>query len=353
VAPLLKCDGMGLVTDNFVYLARKYYRNTHRCHERFAKYSREDLAAAFQQRLEEVLVEMVKNSCEHTGKRNIALAGGVFANVKLNQRINELPMVDRVFVHPGMGDFGLALGSAFAAMAAEYKRQGRDLAPVRIENVFFGPSYTSESCRRALDESGLAGCQQYDDIEAEVAQRLADGKIVARYRGRMEYGPRALGNRSILYHTRDKTVNDWLNKKLARTEFMPFAPAVLEGFEEKCLKYTPGSDYTSEFMTITYDCTDYAKQACGAAVHIDGTARPQIVKERGNPTFAKLLARYNELTGCPVVINTSFNIHEEPIVCAPEDAIKAFKQSKLDYLALEDYLVDGEKNFGAEDLKHG
>jgi carbamoyltransferase len=155
----------------------------------------------------------------------------------------------------------------------------------------------------------------------------------------MEYGPRALGNRSVLYPAKEPEVNQWLNKQLARTEFMPFAPAVLAEAAPRLFHNLAGCEKTAEFMTITFDCTDEMKQHSPAAVHVDGTARPQLVTARSNPSFYRLLRAYEDRTGIPVVINTSFNMHEEPIVCSPADAIRAFLLGNLDYLAIGNYLV--------------
>ena len=176
-----------------------------------------------------------------------------------------------------------------------------------------------------------------------IAQLIAQGKVVARFDGRMEYGPRALGNRSILYQTTDVSVNDWLNKKLKRTEFMPFAPATLAEQANDYYHDIEGADYTAQFMTITFDCTDRMKRMCPGVVHIDGTARPQLVTSEGNPSFYAIISEYYKLTGIPSVINTSFNNHGEPIVCSPQDAIDSFKKGGLDYLAIGSFLVKGEQ----------
>jgi carbamoyltransferase len=160
----------------------------------------------------------------------------------------------------------------------------------------------------------------------------------------MEYGPRALGNRSILYHAKDPSVNLWLNKQLKRTEFMPFAPATLFEERHKCYKNIDGAEYPAEFMTITFDCTEFMLEQCPAAVHVDGTARPQLVREETNKSFYRIIKEYYSLTGNPSIINTSFNMHEEPIVCTPKDAAKAFMQGNLHYLAIGPYLVKGKEN---------
>jgi carbamoyltransferase len=177
-------------------------------------------------------------------------------------------------------------------------------------------------------------------IEPQIARLIADGKVVARFNGRMEYGPRALGNRSILYHAMDPAVNQWLNKRLGRTEFMPFAPATLMEHASDCYLDLAGCEHAAQFMTLTFDCTEKMKQTSPAAVHVDGTARPQLVTDRSNPSFYKILKEYHALTGIPSVINTSFNMHEEPIVCTPEDGVRAFLQGNLDYLAIGDFLVE-------------
>jgi len=155
----------------------------------------------------------------------------------------------------------------------------------------------------------------------------------------MEYGPRALGNRSILYHAKDPDVNQWLNQRLGRTEFMPFAPATLSEFAGNCYREVHGCEHAAQFMTLTFDCTEMMKEMSPAAVHVDGTARPQLVTPRSNPSFHRILEEYHRLSGIPSVINTSFNMHEEPIVCSPDDAIRAFLQGNLDYLAIGDFLV--------------
>src|SRR5436309_13992533 len=156
----------------------------------------------------------------------------------------------------------------------------------------------------------------------------------------MEYGPRALGNRSILYHAKEPAVNQWLNTRLGRTEFMPFAPATLYEDRAQCYQRIDGAEFTAQFMTITFDCTPWMIKNSPAAVHVDGTARPQLVTAQSNPSFHRILTEYQRLTGIPSVINTSFNMHEEPIVCSPDDAVRAFLQGNLDYLAIGDFLVE-------------
>ena len=176
-------------------------------------------------------------------------------------------------------------------------------------------------------------------ISKDIARFLYSGKIVARYAGRMEYGPRALGNRSILYSAKDKTVNQWLNEQLSRTEFMPFAPVVRDVDAERLFKINKYSD-SYNHMTMTCNVTEYCKEIAPATTHVDGTARPQIISRSVNPLYYDILTEYSKLSREPgILVNTSFNLHEEPIVNSPEEAINTFLSSNLDYLAIEDYII--------------
>ena len=298
----------------------------------FCDYKREDIAASFQKRLEDCLCEVVQKLARKTGLRKIALAGGVVANVRLNQQIHAISEIDEIYIHPGMGDMGLSLGAGLHVAAKNGHK------PKRLENLYLGPEYSEKEILKELKSYDLKFTYE-DNIERKGAELLSEGKIVARFHGRMEYGPRALGNRSILFQTTDKTVNNWLNKKLKRTEFMPFAPVTLSEFSEKCYKNIKGAEFTAKFMTITFECTDYMKKVSPSVVHVDGTARPQFLSREDNPSFYRILENYYKITGIPSLINTSFNMHEEPIVCSPDDAIRSFIESGIDYLAIEKFLI--------------
>lgn len=305
------------------------------------RHSREAVAAAYQRVLEDRAVRMVRHYLRATGLRHLVLAGGVTANVKLNQRLHEIPEVEGIFIHPNMADGGTAMGGALAFSA----RQLPGLRPRLVPHVFFGPEYTDGQILAALRDAGLPWTRP-QDLELEVARLLARGRIVARFHGRMEYGPRALGNRSILYEALDPKVNDWLNTRLGRTEFMPFAPITLREMAATCFQDLAGAEHAAAFMTITFDCTPYMKETSPAAVHVDGTARPQLVGAEATPGLHRILTEYRRLTGIPSCINTSFNMHEEPIVCSPQDAIRAFTLGHLDCLAIGNFLVT---NPGAEE----
>lgn len=292
-----------------------------------------DVAAAWQRALEVIAVNYIRHYVEHTKLDTIVLAGGVIANVKLNQRIFEIPGIKRIFVYPNMGDGGCGTGAAFLA---SLKDMGRAAS---YRSVYFGPDYSDDVIARELQNAGLA-FRHVPLIEPEVARLIHEGSVVARFNGRMEYGPRALGNRSILYRASEPEVNQWLNQRLGRTEFMPFAPATLYEERGRCYKNIDGAELSAQFMTLTFDCTDFMKRTCPAAVHVDGTARPQLVTEATNASFHCILKEYYRLSGVPSVINTSFNMHEEPIVNSPRDAIRAFLQGNLDYLAIGNLLVE-------------
>lgn len=301
--------------------------------ELVAHHSREDIAGAYQKVLEDVVQKYIALYLRKYGLKRVVAAGGVFANVKANQRIAEIPEVESVFVFPAMGDVGVGVGAAFALTA---ELEGLD--PERLPSVFLGPDFTEHEIEEAVRSSGLQ-FQRFDQIEVEIAKLLAEGKVVARFDGRMEFGPRALGNRSILCQATDPSVNNWLNERLKRTEFMPFAPATLIENADDLYINLERSRPTAEFMTMTMECTPKMKRLSPAAVHVDGTARPQLVSKETNPGFHTILSFYRELTGLPSVINTSFNIHEEPIVCTPQDAVRAFLDGRLDYLAAGPFLV--------------
>lgn len=318
--------GFRIVETNNVYFARLLA----------SQFPKIDVAAAYQRVLEEVAVAYVAQYVKQTGLRNLVLSGGVIANVKLNQRLREIPGVDGIFIHPNMGDGGCGTGAALLEFV------GTEPTRRRINDVYFGPEFTSDEIGEALKRAQLP-FTQYKPIEPKIAMLLAAGKVVARFDGRMEYGPRALGHRSILYHAKEPAVNQWLNQRLGRTEFMPFAPATLYEHRDANYLNMKGAEYTAQFMTLTFDCTESMKRDCPAAVHVDGTARPQLVSAEGSPGFHRILTEYYKLTGIPSVINTSFNMHEEPIVCTPDDAIRAFLQGNLDYLAIGEFLVEHPK----------
>ena len=299
-------------------------------------FSRENLACTIQHYSEEMATEYIRYWVGITGKTNIALAGGLFANVKINQKIHEIPEISSIFIHQGMSDEGVGVG---AALALYYSVTGKKVKRRTCMNhVYLGPEFSNDQIKREIDSEGLT-YEFHEDVEKEIARLLASGYVVARFNGRMEYGPRALGNRSILYQTLDPSVNDWLNECLVRTEFMPFAPATLIEDAEECYIGINEAKDTARFMTITFNCKKFMKDNCPGVVHIDGTARPQLVDKDDNTSFYRIIKEYKKITGIGSIINTSYNMHEEPIVCTPGDAIRVFKLGHLDYLAIGNYLI--------------
>jgi len=302
-------------------------------------WTREDLAASIQRHFENLAARFVRHWARKTGLRSVALAGGVFANVRVNQVIHELPEIDRVFVHPHMGDGGLGGGAAFAACVPGNAEHVMSRDPEPLEDVYLGPDLSESEIGAALREAGLTPEAHEGSLADRIADLLCEGYVVARAAGRMEYGPRALGNRSILYHPTDRKVNDWLNHNLNRTEFMPFAPSTLYEERERCFERVAGAEHTAEFMTVTFDSTPWMRANLSGVVHIDGTARPQLVRRDRNPDYYAIIEAFRQRTGLPAIINTSFNMHEEPIVCTARDCVTAFLEGNLDYLAIGDHLV--------------
>jgi carbamoyltransferase len=302
-----------------------------------SNWKKEDLAATIQLVAEDISTRYVAHWAKKTGRRKVALAGGVVANVKINQRIHELPEVDEVLVYPAMSDEGLGAGAALL-VDAQLRSPAERKASRAFDHVYLGPDFSEREMQEALDAKGLAYTRP-TAYASEVARLIADGYVVARCAGRMEYGPRALGNRSILYRPDDASANDWLNERLQRTEFMPFAPSTLAEDASRSFEGMAGAVDTSRFMTVTFDCSDEMAKGCPGVTHVDGTARPQTVSREDNAEYHAIISEFKRLTGLSSVVNTSFNIHEEPIVCSPSDAIRAFEIGHLDVLALGPFIV--------------
>jgi len=250
-------------------------------------------------------------------------------NVKLNYELRKIDQVDGVYVFPHMGDGGLALGAAMAIeLESHFQR-------VRMETAYQGPSFTDLEVEQAVVDSGL----QFETLEESAiapvtAEFLEDGLIVGWFQQGMEVGPRALGGRSILAAATDQTINDSLNERLERTEFMPFAPATTDSLAPKCFLEWKADQIASQFMTMCYDTTPLLAERCPAVVHVDGTARPQVIFREHNPRYHDVIEFYATATGNPAVINTSFNHHEEPIVLSPQHALRSLVDGNVDVLVI-------------------
>jgi carbamoyltransferase len=301
------------------------------------EFSREDISAAVQRKLESVAEAIVKHFVEKTGIRNLVFAGGVISNVKMNQVMRELDGVENIFVFPNMTDGGLSSGAALEICYQEMLKQGERLPPYRVEEVFFGPGFTDEDARLAVERHGLPA-EYVEDMDTRIADLVIEGNIVARVTGRMEFGPRALGNRSTLVLPSLPGIEDKLNERFRRDEFMPFAPSLPE---ERIGEYLVGGQ-KSPFMIETFDVKPGLEKRFPAVVHVDRTLRPQTVNREVMPGYWHILDRIGEATGNYIVLNTSYNMHGEPIVCSPDDAVNTFLNGCVDYLALGNYLLNYE-----------
>lgn len=304
-----------------------------------APFTKEQIAAGVQVHTEAMVTDyvawIVRQYSEKNTPQNIFLAGGLFANVKVNQRIAELPEVEKVFVFPNMGDGGLNAGAAFLGMNSLVKDYWKNF---RCSHMFLGHGYSDAEILAALEKSGVS-FRKSENIAFDVAHLIANDKVGARFNGRMEYGPRALCHRSILYSAADREVNGWLNQRLNRTEFMPFAPCVRDCDVAHYFNLPKGNIEPFRYMTMTCNVTEACEKEAPGVVHVDKTARPQILTEEDNPDAYAILTHYQKLTGRKILVNTSFNMHEEPIVQSPAEAISTFQRGHLDYLAIGSYIV--------------
>ena len=298
--------------------------------------SKEDVAAAAQYVLETITVQYISYWVKKTGLKYVCLAGGVFANVKLNQRILEIPEVENIFVQPAMGDSGLSLGGALYQTAqVDNTFKGR-----LIHDVYKGPEFSNDQILEKLKQTNFKYEKlPLDELAAKTAELLTKSKIAGLFSGRMEYGPRALGARSIIISPFDKSINESVNARLNRTEFMPFAPVILDKFAHEYFIGYKEDHIASEFMTVTYDVFPDKIDKIEAVVHVDGTARPQVIKKEKNLLYYSIIEKFYELTGIPVLVNTSFNAHEEPILQNIDNAINALNKDIVDYLVIGNYLV--------------
>ncbi|MBF0126055.1 MAG: hypothetical protein HQM02_02485 [Magnetococcales bacterium] len=288
----------------------------------------EQFAAMAQRTLEKWVVELVRNALRTTRANQVALAGGVFANVKLNGLIRNLPEVAACHVFPHMGDGGLALGAALAVNPAA--------AHFWPDDLYLGPEYTRQELLDALEKSGLAYRQPVDLI-GESATLIAAGQIVGWFQGRMEYGPRALGGRSVLALPGLPNLRDALNLRLKkRSWYQPFCPSMLDGEARRLLQDHAGAP--DRYMTSIYQVRPEFRSALSGVLSRDGSCRPQMVAE-DDSRFAQLLKAIQMRTGYGVLLNTSFNSHGEPLVCSPDDALRAFATMGIDCLILGDWIV--------------
>jgi carbamoyltransferase len=295
------------------------------------------IAAGLQLFIEEFLRKWVKNCIRETGIRKIALSGGVFMNVKANKIIYEIPEVEEMFIFPSCGDESNAIGAAYQTYIDQ---GGNDLKPLKA--IYFGRAITDEDVDGALRSYKMTSSCRVDyleDVEKKIAELMAEGDIVGRVKGKMEFGARALGNRSILANPSKTHVVRIINEIIKSRDFwMPFAPSVLaESSEKYFIKPKPMS---SPYMMMTFDTIPDKREKIMAALHpYDFTARPQEVIKEWNPDYHRLISYYQEITGESLILNTSYNLHGHPIVYTPLDALDVFNNSGLKYLAIGNFLI--------------
>jgi carbamoyltransferase len=292
--------------------------------------SREDAAASIQQVLEDLMLRSVTQLLLRYEARRLGLAGGAFANVRLNRVLAERLPIDEIFIYPAMGDEGIPVGGALSYLLqrdglVHWLKQRRHL-----RDMYLGRDYTD-----AIDATLKATTNVRRTGESPVegaAKRLNAGQLGAIYVGRMEYGPRALGARSILANPSLRETHDLLNKRLARSEFMPFAPVITAEKAAAVFDIDKVNAYACRFMTITCNVKPEWRQRIAAVVHVDGSARPQTIEREANPLYHDILTAFERESGLPVLVNTSFNVHEEPIVNKPSECVKALLDGRIDFI---------------------
>ncbi|MFI6318242.1 carbamoyltransferase [Nonomuraea sp. NPDC050556] len=284
-----------------------------------------DVAYALQATLERAGLHLATWLQEQTGETRLAVAGGVALNSVMNGRILLETGFEEFFAQPAAADDGASLGAALAVSVGRYGRP-RPTGGY----MFTGPEFTEDRMEKALRDAGVE-YERMDDIAGHTAQRIADGLIVGWFQGRMECGPRALGNRSLLADSRDPSSKARMNEKVKHREpFRPFAPSCLE---ERSGEYF-ASDHPSPVMLLVFDVLEHRRSAVPAITHVDGSARVQTVSRADNPLYHDLISRFDALTGVPMLVNTSFNDNDEPIVCTPEDAVACYLKTDVDALAM-------------------
>jgi len=300
------------------------------------------IAGAIQKLAEDLVTRWIIKTIKKTGIHNIALAGGVFMNVKLNLKIMNLPQVKKLFIFPSCGDESLAIGAAYYGYEKLCKDEGRKVKIEPLGELYLGPKYSNEEIKTTLlkEKSKVFTFKFIENIEEKIAELLSNGEIVARFAGRMEWGARALGNRSILADASNYNVVKIINEMIKKRDFwMPFAPTILKEWEDNYIvnpKRIP-----APYMILAFNSKNDAKRDLIAAMHpYDYTVRPQILEKTSNESYYKIIKNFEEITNRGGILNTSFNLHGFPIVCSPEDALHVFKNSGLKYLVMENWLIE-------------
>jgi len=292
------------------------------------------VACALQNRLEEIILSQLKDCKEKFGLKKLCFAGGIALNCSLNGKILQSGLFDEIFVPPASGDNGTAIGACYLST----KNMRSDLSTKRFDNYYIGSEFSNEIIENSLRKKNVSYSKP-KNLERFVAQKLNEQKIIGWFQGGAEFGPRALGNRSILTAPFPKEMKDILNSRVKfREEFRPFAPAILSEMANEFFEITQPSPHMLIAVTVKSDKISKIP----AVVHVDNSARVQTVDNLNNPKFRKLLEAFHDETGCPVLLNTSFNVKGQPIVNSPNDAIDCFLSTNIDVLAIGDFII--EKN---------
>lgn len=310
----------------------------------YLQFSRFDhVAGAVQKFTENLTTEWVRRATRKTGVHNIALAGGVFMNVKANQKIAELQNVRKLFVMPSCGDESNAIGCCVHGYKKICLAKNIRYDPKPIEGLYLGPEYADEEVGKFIEENDLKKrylIRKTSKINLEVARLLAEGNIVARCSGRSEWGARALGNRSILANPSHEDTIRILNETIKDRDFwMPFTPSILDSDASRYI--VNPKKIEAPYMVLTFESTPLARKHLAAAIHpYDFTLRPQVVSKKSNPDYYEIIENFKKLTGSGGILNTSFNLHGEPNVLSPKDAIHTIENSALKYLTMGNYLFE-------------
>jgi len=317
-----------------------------------------DIAASIQEVTAEIVVKLAKNIANTTGEKNLCLAGGVALNCVVNGILLREKIFDRIWVQPAAGDAGGALGAALCIWYQYYSKErifSGDLDDMK--GSYLGPDFSDEEIKKTLDNCNAKYIRlSTEELILRVAESLSKQKAVGWMQGRMEFGPRALGARSILADPRSFEMQSQLNLKVKyRESFRPFAPSIIEDdlgewfdmqdvspymlfvskiLENRCYELTPDQESLNGFDKLKFPLSSVP-----AITHVDYTARVQTVHEYTNPLYYALIQKFKEITGCPILVNTSFNVRGEPIVCSPDDAFKCFMNTEMDLLAIGNYLL--------------
>jgi len=299
------------------------------------------IAGAAQKLVEEVVTQWVAKVLKRIPTDNIVLGGGLFMNVKANMAIMDMPEVKKIFPCPTSSDESCAIGACIHGYLYDRGNRiaGRKIEP--LSNLYFGPEYSETQIGKTLEKhASQVKFGRFQDIETQVALLLQNKKVVARFNGRMEFGARALGNRSILANPSFEDSVEIINRQIKNRDFwMPFAGTILKEREKEYIKNE--KDIPAPYMVMAFRTTPLGKSQLRASIHpYDKTIRPQVLEESANPSYHRILKEFERVTGIGGVLNTSFNLHGEPIVCSPQDAMHTFLNSGLQYLAIGNYLVE-------------